>query len=163
MNKSTSWVLPLVAGMMAASCGHTAPYQASGPALSKDGVKIALTGERCYVLPNTEQFPIARNDIDDVLHLGLDLEVTNASNHVAVLSLDRFQLAGDTQAEHLVMHPRESGSLSLAPGENKRVALDFEEQTDLDCRHDLALATEGAVAIEGRPVYLASIHFQPSR
>jgi hypothetical protein len=162
MKNHTLLVFSLVTAGLATSCGYTTPYRTSGPAFSKDGVQITLAGEECYVNRSTEQFPIALNDIDDVLHVGVNLQVRNDSKHVAVLSLDGFQLSEDTKTERLVMHPQESGSLSLAPGETKLVALDFQQQTELDCHHDLALAAQGAVAIEGRPVYLAGIHFQPS-
>jgi hypothetical protein len=34
---------------------------------------------------------------------------------------------------------------------------------ELDCRHDLTLDARGAVAVEGKPVHLAGIHFLPAR
>jgi hypothetical protein len=160
MNNSTLCVFSLVAAGLTASCGYTAPYQTSGPTLSKEGVQIAIAGEQCYVNRSSEQYPTAVND--DELHIAMNLQVKNESNHVAVLSLDSLQLAQDSKSDPLVMHPQESGSVSLSPGETKLVSLDFERQTGLDCHHGLALDTQGAVVIEGKPVNLASIHFQPS-
>jgi hypothetical protein len=160
MNNSTLCVFSLVAAVSTASCGYAAPYQTSGPALSKEGVQITIAGEQCYVNRSTEEYPTTTND--DELHVGVNLQVKNESNHVAVLSLDGFQLAADSKTDDVVMHPQESGSLSLAPGETKLVSLDFERQTQLGCHHSLALDPQHAVAIEGTPVNLASIHFLPA-
>jgi hypothetical protein len=163
MTKTTIRALALTVTGLATSCGYATPYKTSGAALSQDGVQIALVGERCFVNPNTDQFPMVANDVDDILLVGLDLQVKNESKQVTVLSLNRFRLLGDTRTEHLAMPPEESGVVKLAPGETRMVPLDFRRQTALDCHNELALTAEGAVAIEGKPVYVASIHFQPSR
>ncbi len=161
MKNTSIFVLSLAAAGLAASCGYTAPYQNSGPALSQEGVKIALVGERCYVNRSGEQYPTTI--VDDELHVGVDLKVTNQSDQVATLALENFQLEETAGGEHAVMHPQESGSVALSPGQSTDVALDFADKAELDCHHDLKLDSQGAIAIQGRPASLASIHFQPSR
>jgi hypothetical protein len=161
MKNSTRYVLSLVAAGLATSCGYTAPYRTSGPALSKEGVQITLAGEQCYVNRSTEEFPTAVDD--DVLHVGLSLQVFNHSDRVAVIALDGFQLEENAGSGQAVLHPQQSGSVTLSPGQSTSLALDYTQQPGLDCHHDLALDTRGAVAIEGKPVNLASIHFVPAR
>ncbi len=167
MRNITRYILSLLAGGLAASCGYTAPYQTSGPTVAKEGVQIALTGEQCYVNRTGEQFPTSVND--DQLHVNLRLNVANQSSQVAVLNLDALQLEDRAAPTPAVMHPMESGSIELAPGESRVVPLAFEEEPQLDrpdrldCRHDMALEAEHAVAIAGQPINLAAIHFQPAR
>jgi uncharacterized protein CbrC (UPF0167 family) len=146
----------------AASCGYLAPYTSSGPSLSKEGVEIAIAGERCYVNRSADQFHTTVDD--DYLNLDLRLQIKNNSSHVAVLTPDHVGLSETVAGEHMVMHPRESEAISLQPGETKIVALAFEQQSDtLDCHHDLALEAAGAVEIEGGKVSFEPIRFLASR
>lgn len=147
--------------VLAASCGYVAPYTSSGPSLSKEGVEIAIAGERCYVNRSAEQFPTTVGD--DRLNLDLRLQVKNASNHIAVLSPDRVRLSETVGGERMVMQPRASETISLQPGETKMVSLDFEQSGTLDCHHDLALEAAGAVEIEGGKVNFEPIRFLASR
>jgi hypothetical protein len=39
----------------AASCGYVAPYTSSGPSLSKEGVEIAIAGERMVMHPRKSE------------------------------------------------------------------------------------------------------------
>jgi hypothetical protein len=161
MNSRFAFVYPLVVAALAASCGYSLPYQTSGPALSKEGVQIAIAGDRCYVNRSGEQFPTTVDD--DELHLNVNLQVKNESNHVASLSPERIQLVESKAGERIVMHPHESGAISLAPGETRSVSLDFDQQGELDCHHGLALEAPGAVAVEGTQIALNPIQFRPSR
>jgi hypothetical protein len=153
--------LSLIAAGVTASCGYTAPYHSSGPALSREGVQISLTAEQCYNNRFDEQYPTALSD--DELHVGVRLNVINRSNHVAILVPAAFQLEENEGNEHTVMRPAETGSLSLPPGQSTDLILNFAEEAKYDCRHDLVLDAHHAIALEGKPVHLASIHFLPSR
>jgi hypothetical protein len=148
-------------GVCAASCGYVAPYTSSGPSLSKEGVEIAIAGERCYVNRSAEQFPTTVGD--DQLNLALRLQIKNKSSHVAVLTPDHVGLSETVAGERTVMHPRESEAISLQPGETKIIALAFEQSGTLDCHHDLALEAAGAVEIEGGKVSFEPIRFLASR
>jgi hypothetical protein len=145
----------------AASCGYVAPYTSSGPSLSKEGVEIAIAGERCYVNRSAEPFPTTVND--DILNLALRLQIKNKSSHVAVLTPDHVSLSETVAGERTVMHPRESDAISLQPGETQTVSLNFEQSGALDCHHDLALEAAGAVEIEGGKISFEPIRFLASR
>ena len=144
-----------------ASCGYAAPYSNSGPSLSKEGVEISIAGERCYVNRSGEQFPTTVDD--DYRVVGVRLQVENQSSHIAVLSPDRVRLAETVGEQQVVMKPSEFEAISLRPGETKIVSLDFKQEGAINCRHQLALETEGAVEIEGGNVSLAPIRFLASR
>jgi len=146
---------------LATSCGYASPYQSSGPAISKAGVEIRLTGERCYVNRSGEQFPTTVDD--DRLHVEVNLQIANTSSKPAQVALNHFELAEGAQAERVVMAPSEADVLTVSPNETRTVALDFEKGTSLDCRHDFSLFAKDAVILEGRPVDVAAIDFQPAR
>jgi hypothetical protein len=145
----------------AASCGYVAPYTSSGPSLSKEGVEIAIAGERCYVNRSAEPFPTTVDD--DNLNLDLRLQIKNKSSHVAVLTPDHVGLSETVAGERMVMHPRKSEAISLQPGETQTISLNFEQSGELDCHHDLALEAAGAVEIEGGKVSFEPIRFLASR
>jgi hypothetical protein len=161
MNRGRRGVIVAAALGFATSCGYAAPYRSSGPAVSKEGVDIAIAGERCFVNRSGEQFPTAIDD--DRLSLDLRLQVKNEGTHPAVLSLDRFRVSENTRGERTVMWPLESGALALAPGETKTLSLAFEQDGELDCHHDMALEASGAIATEGGQVDVQPIHFLASR
>jgi hypothetical protein len=145
----------------AASCGYVAPYTSSGPSLSKEGVEIAIAGERCYVNRSAEPFPTTVDD--DQLNLALRLQIKNKSSHVAVLTPDHVGLSETVAGARMVMHSVESGAISLQPGETKTISLNFEQSGALDCHHDLSLEAAGAVEIDGAKVSFEPIRFLASR
>ena len=141
----------------AASCGYVAPYTSSGPSLSKEGVQIAIAGERCFVNRSAEPFLTTVGD--DRLNLDVRLQVKNDTDHVAVLSEERVLLSEIVRGERTAMRPREADAISLQPGETKVVSLYFEQSGDLDCHHQMALEPQDAVAIDGKQV----VSFEPIR
>ena len=157
MRTRTKVILLVATFGWTASCGYAAPYRSSGPALSKEGVEIAIAGQRCYVNRSAEQFPTTVND--DQLNLAMRLQIQNKASRPAVLSLDSFRLSQSIGGERTVMMPRESDGLSLQPGETKIVSLDFEQSGVLDCHHEMALDADGAVKMEGGQVNLDPIRF----
>jgi hypothetical protein len=161
MNTRFAFVYLLAIAAPATSCGYGLPYQTSGPALSKEGVQIAIVGDRCYVNRSGEQYPTSVSD--DELHLNVNVQVKNDSNQVAWLSPAAFQLVENKAGDRIVMHPHESGTLSMSPGETKVLSLDFDQEGDVDCHHGLALEAPRAVAIEGTQIALSPIQFRPSR
>jgi hypothetical protein len=158
-NSSQAILLVTVLGS-AASCAFTAPYRNSGPAISKEGVQVAIVGERCFVNRTGEQYPTTVND--DELNLGMRLQVKNEASQPAVLSLDRLRLSETVAGERTVMTPMESESLALAPGEIKVVSLHFEQTGALDCHHEMALDAPQAVAIGDTEVEIDPIRFLAS-
>ena len=145
----------------AASCGYVVPYSSSGPSLSKEGVEIAIAGERCYVNQSAEPFPTTVDD--GILNLALRVQIKNRSSHVAVLTPDHVSLSESVAGERMVMHPRESEVISLQPGETQTISLNFEQSGALDCHHNLALEAAGAVEIEGGKISFEPIRFLASR
>jgi hypothetical protein len=161
MNRIQRSIILTAALGFVASCGYAAPYSSSGPAMSKEGVNVAIAGERCFVNRSAAQFSTTVGD--DRLNLDLRLQIRNEASHTAVLSLDRLRVSETTGGERQVMQPLVSGALELAPGETKMVSLDFEQEGELDCHHDMALEAAGAIAIEGAQVNVGPIHFLSSR
>ncbi len=158
-NRMMLLAVSLIAGSLS-GCAYQTPYRTSGPTVAKQGVRVTLAGDRCYVNRSTEQFPT--NIDDERLHVDVELQVANLSHEVATVSLDQFQLAD--AKNRATVAPLGSGQVSVAPNETKVVPLAFEETVaDGDCHHELALAPQSAVSVEHQPVDLASIHFQPDR
>src|SRR5512142_772267 len=89
-NSLTLLVVSTIGGLLW-GCAYSAPYQTSGPTVAKEGVRVAIAGDRCYVNRTAEQFPT--NVGADRLHVDVELAVTNDSSEMATLSLEQIRLA----------------------------------------------------------------------
>lgn len=140
------------------SCGHAA-RQAAPASTASQGVRVTLASGRCYVNRSTEQFPTVVHD--DRTHVDVKLEVVNDADRMVEVDLDRVRLADRAGGEAVA--PRQSGTVSLAPGESRSVALAFEAGGRHGCRRGLALAVDDAVTAAGEDLDLAPLPFQPAR
>jgi hypothetical protein len=155
-DRRVSWTM-VVFGLVATSCGYSAPYRSSGPALSKAGVEIAVVGQRCYV--NRAADPYRTTVSDDELNLELRVDVKNQSGRTAVVEPQRMVVSEMADGKRTDLRSEDKGAVTLQPGEAKTVSLRFERTGDLDCRHELALDAGQAVTVDGQPVSLDPIRF----
>jgi hypothetical protein len=146
----------VVAGLI--SCAHGIQHTGAASSAS-EGVRVTLASGRCYVNRSTEQFPTAINDART--RVDLKLEMVNDAAAPVDVTLDRLRLADEAHGETVA--PRQSGRVSLAPGETRIVALAFEADGRRGCRRSLALASDGAVTLSGQDLDLDPIPFEARR
>lgn len=162
MNKQNTLILGAAAVMLAAGCAYTAPYQSSGPALSEQGVQVGIAGIRCYV--NREADPmIETGGANDQVGLDVKLQVSNYSDQVAELEEGHLRLSDADVGGLQAVPPERSKVVTILPGESKEVRLAFMPEGAADCRHNFALELADSVDVEGSPVPLSPIVFEPKR
>lgn len=145
---------------LALSCGHTPLHRTTGPSISKEGIRIELKSDRCYLTRSTEKFPPDAEPNE--LNLALDVRVANGTAHTATLEPERIQVAGVVRGKQIELQPSTTTPVTLEPGETKVVPLTYSYSGRLDCRNELLLDPSDAVVIGGNPVSLAPIRFQAS-
>jgi hypothetical protein len=159
----TSSVRFFAMGVLAATagCGYSQPYRTSGPVMAKEGVQLAVAGERCTVNRSAEQFPTVADD--DKLDLAVDLQLKNESKNPVLVVRDRFQLTERQGTDTTTVKPLGAGVVTVLPGETTLVPLEFQQRGQLDCHHELALDPGDAVQMSGKKVALSPIRFTATR
>jgi hypothetical protein len=148
--------------ILAAGCAYTAPYQSSGPALSEQGVQVGIAGIRCYV--NREPDPmIETGSNDDQVGLDVKLQISNYSDQVAELEEGHLRLTDADVARPKAASPERSRIETVLPGETKQVRLAFIPEGASDCRHNFALELADSVDVDGSPIPMSPIMFEPRR
>jgi hypothetical protein len=162
MRIQRTFILGAAAAMLAAGCAYTAPYESSGPALSEQGIQVGIAGIRCYV--NRESDPmIETGSNDDQVGLDVKLQVDNQSNQVAELEEGHLRLADADLPGAKAAPPRRSNVVTVLPGESKQVRLAFIPEGASDCRHNFALELADSVDVDGSPIPMSPIMFEPKR
>jgi len=146
--------------ILAAGCAYTAPYQNSGPALSEQGIQVGIAGIRCYV--NREGDPMTETGPgEDQVGLDVKLQINNYSGQVAELEEGHLRLADADTARSKAAPPERSKVVTVLPGESKEVRLAFMPEGSADCRHNFALELADSVDVQGSPIPLSPIVFEP--
>jgi hypothetical protein len=160
MSAQSKVILGAAAAIMAAGCAYTAPYQSSGPALSEQGVQVGVAGVRCYV--NREGDPmIETGPGQEQVGLDVKLQISNHSDQVAELEEGHLRLADADTASSKAAPPAHSKVVAVLPGESKEVRLAFMPEGSADCRHNFALELADSVDVQGSPIPLSPIVFEP--
>ncbi len=142
--------------ILVAGCAYGAPYKISGPSLSEQGVRVNLTGVRCYVDREDEPYPdVIEQDQAD---LDLRLQIRNDSDQAAEISEGRIRLA-ESDTSTTAAPPEQSGVISVPPGATTQVPLRFEPSGVDSCRHAFALEMADSVDLAGSPITLSPIRF----
>jgi hypothetical protein len=162
MNKQGALMFGAASAILAAGCAYTAPYQSSGPALSERGVQVGISGIRCYV--NREADPmIETGGNEDQVGLDVKLQINNQSSQVAELEEGHLRLADADLPGAKAAPPRRSNVVTVLPGENTQVRLAFIPEGASDCRHNFALELADSVDVDGSPIPMSPIVFEPER
>jgi len=143
--------LPALAGGCATM---RAPAQGGAPAVSPEGVKVALVGETC----TQSREPDWKGA--NLIEVQLALAVTNPTSAPLMVHRDQFRLvAPDGTAVQTITYGA-ADPLSVAPGEQS-FELRFMTRGGLRCNTPMDLETRGGVLAGDHPVTLASVRFIP--
>lgn len=159
----TSPIRFLATGSLVAlgACSYSQSYRTSGPVIAKEGVELAVAGERCTVNRSAEQYPTSVDD--DRLDLAVDLQLTNESENPVLVARDRFQLTERQGESTTPLKPLGAGTVTVLPGQTTLLPLEFQQDGQLDCHHELALDPGDAVQMGGKKIALAPIRFTATR
>jgi len=162
MRIRSTLILGAAAATVAAGCAYTAPYQSSGPALSEQGIQVGIAGIRCYV--NREGDPMTETGPgEDQVGLDVKLQINNYSGQVAELEEGHLRLADADTARSKAASPERSRVVTVLPGESKEVRLAFMPEGSADCHHSFALELADSVDVNGSPIPMSPIMFEPKR
>jgi hypothetical protein len=154
-------VVPLTSFLaLMPACALTLPPAArnSGPAVSSEGVQLAVVGQLC-----TES-----NDVEDDLdsdHAGLLLtvEVRNTTNEPAMVDRDRFLLVAPDNGSLSPLTIRRHRPQLIGAGQSRSFELHFEPYGWNQCFHRLQLRANSGVILGDKVVHPGPVSFVPWR
>jgi len=136
------------------ACALSPAVRTSGPAVSKEGVRVAVVGQHCD--GSTEpDYPT------DVVDLTLALRVTNATPEAALVQTARLGLMAAEATKSAIEVSNADAQFVLAPGTERTFEIRFKTRELLRCSQAMRLDLARAVSIDGQTVDLGVITFVP--
>ena len=134
----------------------TPPAQSSGPAISREGVQVAVVGQLCT------QSNDYGDDIDsDHANIEVKVEVRNATTEPAIVDRNNFRLvAPDNGALDPLTFGRDR-PLEVKGGQTRSFELRFQPYGTNQCLHQMQLNATSGVILRDKVVRLSGVSFIP--
>jgi hypothetical protein len=156
MKQTLLAVVPLLA-LAGSGCALTPPFRNGGPAVSHEGVQVAVTGQRCDEVEESEEF---RNDLVETT---LEVQVRNPTAAPLVVHRDAFRLVGPRGTALRSQAWGAADPMTIAAGASATFQLRFMGRGGVECGGEMLLDLDAGLALPGGPVKVASVRFVPSR
>jgi hypothetical protein len=154
---SRSLLLLAVALPAAAGCGLRPPIQNSGPAVSREGVQVAVTRQGCSQSVEPEQ---PGNDLVEEI---LEVQVRNATPAPLTVHRDAFRLVTPEGYSLETVTFRAIDPLTIAGGETRTFELRYMTRGSLQCAREMRLEAGRSMTLGNNPVDVGVVRFIPSR
>jgi hypothetical protein len=148
------WLTVLVGG--ASACALTPPVQNGGPAISREGTRLAVVRQRC------EQSPEADRPGDDLAELIVEVSVHNPTSEAATVRRTDFRLLGAEDA--FAIKTSTWGAvdpLMVGPNSDRSFEMRFMARGAFECAKTVRLDPRRAVMTGDQPVKLDAVAFVP--
>ncbi len=133
------------------------PYKVGGPAASREGVELAVSRQSCT--QNVDPDFSGQDLVEEVV----EVQVRNATSTPLTVQRDAFRLISPDGSGLKTMTWRAVDPLPLNGGETKSFELRFMTRGLLQCTREMKLDPDAGVRMNGRPIELGAVSFQPSR
>ena len=154
---AASSILFLAVALTPACAPLRLPAKNSGPANSGDGVQVAVNRQSCTQNVDPDFYG------SDLVEEVVEVQVRNAAPAGLTVQRDAFRLVAPDGLALRTVTWRAAEPLALNAGETRAFELRFMTRGGLDCRHEMKLDVDAGVTMEGRPVALSAVSFQPLR
>lgn len=131
------------------------PAQAATPAVSAEGVKVALLGENCTQSTESDWKGA------QLVEVNVSVGISNPTSAPLLVHRDQFRLIGPDGTAVKTITTGAADPVSVAPGQDPSFELRFMIRGGLRCTTPMVLETRGGVLAGDHPVTLASLRFQP--
>ena len=144
--------------LLAPACASLRPpAQNNGPAVSAEGVQIAVARQACAQTQEPDYYA------DDLVETTLEIQVRNATPDPLTVHRDAFRLMTPDGVALRTVTWRAMDPLTVKGGETGTFELRFMTRGSLECGREMRLDADAGVRVNGRPVEVGIISFQPSR
>ena len=133
------------------------PYKGGGPVASREGVELAVDRQSCTQNVDPDFYG------EDLVEEVVEVRVRNATPNQVVVHRDAFRLASRDGHGLKSMTWRAVDPFALNGGETKTFELRFMTRGALECGGEMKLDPDAGLVMNGRPIELGAVSFQPSR
>jgi hypothetical protein len=140
-----------------ACAGLKPPVQSTGPAVSPEGVQLAVKRQGCTQVSEPD-FP--GNDLIEEI---LEIQVGNLTATSLTVRPGAFRLVTAEGAALETVTWRAQDPLTIQGGDTRAFELRFMTRGGLECAREMRLEANAGLILRGGPVKLGAIRFVPSR
>lgn len=133
------------------------PYKSGGPTASREGVELAVSRQSCT--QNVDPDFYGQDLVEEVV----EVQVRNATSNPLTVQRDAFRLISPDGHGLKTMTCRAVDPLALNAGETKTFELRYMTRGVLECTREMKLDADAGVKMNGRPIQVGAVSFQPSR
>lgn len=134
------------------------PYRSEGPAAAvHDGVQIGVTRQSCTQAVDPDFYG------SDLVEEVVEVQIRNGVSTPLAVQRDAFHLISPDGQWLETMTWRAAEPLSLNAGETKTFELRYMGRGAVECAREMKLDADGGVRMNGHPIRVGAIRFQPSR
>jgi hypothetical protein len=157
MMKRTLVGAALVLAAASSGCALAPPFRNAGPAVSREGIQVAVTRQRCAQVEEPDEYGW------DLVETILEVQVKNATPALLTVHRDAFRLLGPDGTALRTQTWRAVDPLTIDGGATRTFELRFMTRGGLECAREMALDIDDGLALPAGPVKIGSITFVPSR
>jgi hypothetical protein len=142
---------------LAPACWMRPPVQNSGPAISREGVQLAVTGQQCTQTVEPDQYG---NDLVEEI---VEVEIRNATHTPLTVHRDLFHLVAPDGTALTTQTWRAFDPLTVEGGQTRTFELRFMTRGSLACGREMTLDANAGVRWPDRLIDVGGVRFVPSR
>jgi len=149
-------VAPLLAAV-GSGCALSPPFKTAGPAVSPQGIQVAVTRQRCDQVQEPDQYGW------DIVETTLEVQVRNATPATLTVHRDAFRLLGQEGTALKTQTWRAADPLTIDGGATGTFELRFMTRGGLECAGEMGLDADAGLRLPEGPVKVGTVMFTPSR
>lgn len=154
--KALHSLVPVLVAILTPACALKPPVRNSGPAVSREGVQLAVVKQRCEQLSDPDQ-------TEDLAEVVVEVQVHNPTREPATIRRTDFRLIGD---ERFALKTSTWGAidpLTVDPGTDRTFDLRFMARGAVECAKEMRLDPGAGVLTKDQPLKLDPVRFVPWR
>jgi hypothetical protein len=132
------------------------PYKGGAPAASREGVQIAVNRQSCT--QDLEPEFHGTNLVEEIV----EIQVRNATADPLTIQRDAFRLISPDGGGLKTSTWMAADPMALNAGETRTFKLRYMTRGGFDCTREMKLDFNAGVTINGRPIAIDAVSFQPS-
>jgi hypothetical protein len=133
------------------------PVQNSGPAVSPEGVQIAVARQVCAQTQEPDYYS------DDLIETTIEVQVRNATPDPVTVHRDAFRLMTPDGVALRTLTWRAVDPLTVNGGDTGTFKLRFMTRGGLECAREMDLEPDSGITLREKPIHIGGVHFVPSR
>lgn len=157
MTKRTILAATPLFAVLSFGCALAPPFKNGGPAVSREGVQVAVTRQRCDQVEEPEEYGW------DLVETVVEVQVRNATASPLTVHRDAFRLEGAEGTALTTQTWRAAEPLTIDRGATGTFEVRFMTRGGLECAREMILDVEAGLVLPEGPVKVSAVKFVPSR